>query len=173
MTLAPPTTGSPGVTRFSPAQLLRTAALFAADPDLGSRLPAPSRAEPERRWVELDSSPYLQIWLISWPAGTSTGWHDHDRASGAFLVVEGALREQTWSPTRSGARYSGSVTDRDLAAAAGRAFGSGHIHNVLNAGARDALSVHLYTPRLDRMTRYALTATGPQAVGIASEGESW
>ena len=72
MTIAPAhTLGSAGIDRFSPAQLLRTARLFASDPDLPNLVDHDSR---ERHWVELDSNPYLQIWLLSWPAGTGTDW---------------------------------------------------------------------------------------------------
>jgi hypothetical protein len=52
------TLGSAGVSRFSPAQLLRIARLFASDPALPTLVDQHSR---ERRWVELDSSPYLQM----------------------------------------------------------------------------------------------------------------
>ena len=85
MTLAPiDTSGSPGIDRFSSAQLLRTARLFASDPELSSLVDHQSG---ERRWVELDSSPSLQIWLLCWPTGTETGWHDHTMSAGAFLTV--------------------------------------------------------------------------------------
>ena len=57
MTLAPiDTSGSPGIDRFSSAQLLRTARLFASDPEPSSVVDHQSG---ERRRVELDSSPYL------------------------------------------------------------------------------------------------------------------
>lgn len=65
MTLAPARTlGSARIDRFSPEQLLRTARLFASDPDLTTLIDHQSG---ERRWVELDSSPYLQIWLLPGP----------------------------------------------------------------------------------------------------------
>src|SRR5450759_1530316 len=93
MALAPaPTLGSPGIDQFSPAQLLRTARLFASDPALPSLV---DPDEEESRWVELDSSPHLQIWLLSWPAGTHNEWHDHGESVGAFQVVRGTLLEQT------------------------------------------------------------------------------
>lgn len=166
MTIAPSTTSSTaGISRFSSDQLLRTAQLFAADADLADRLPPASDDPTARRWVELDSSPYLQIWLIAWPAGSSTGWHDHDRASGAFLVVDGALTEQTW--VGRGPR------DRVLTATQGRSFGPLHIHNVANRTAAPALSVHLYTPRLERMTRYAVSPTGLRVLGVDRGGADW
>ena len=38
----------------------------------------------------------LQLWLITWPSGASTGWHDHGTASGAFITLRGELVEHTW-----------------------------------------------------------------------------
>lgn len=163
MTLATSTTlGSPGIDRFSPAQLLRTARLFASDPELTTLIDHQSG---ERRWLELDSSPYLQIWLLSWPAGTGTGWHDHGESAGAFLTVRGTLGEQTSHGHRP--------LRRTLTAGQGRTFETNHIHNVFNAGLETAFSVHLYTPRLTNMTRYAVTPAGLQATGVDQAGVNW
>lgn len=154
--------GSPGIDRFSPAQLLRTARLFASDPDL-TRLV--DKQSGERRWVELDSSPYLHIWLLSWPAGTETGWHDHGESAGAFLTVSGTLNEQTSHGHRR--------VERTIIAGEGRSFPTNHIHNVTNAGLETAFSVHLYTPRLTSMTRYAVTAAGLKVTGVDRAGVTW
>ena len=163
MTLIAATTlGSPGIDRFSPAQLLRTAHLFASDPRLPTLVDHQSGV---RRWVELDSSPYLQIWLLSWPVGIDTGWHDHSDSAGAFLTVSGTLSEQTL--------YGHRQVDRSLVAGEGRAFGPNHIHNVANLGPEAALSVHLYTPRLTSTTRYAVTPAGLQATGVERAGVNW
>jgi hypothetical protein len=136
MTLAPiDTLGTPGIDRFSPAQLLRTARLFASDPELSNLVDHQSG---ERRWVELDSSPYLQIWLLCWPADTETGWHDHAMSAGAFPTVSGTLSEQT--------SHGHHRIDRTLIAGEGRSFAPGHVHNVSNVGLVMAFSVHLYTP---------------------------
>lgn len=163
MTPAPALTlGSPGIDRFSPAQLLRTARLFASDPDL------PSLVEPDsevRRWVELDASPYLQILLLSWPAGTHTGWHDHGESAGAILTVRGTLTERT--------AHRHHRVDRTLVAGEGRSFGSHHIHHVANLGTENALSLHLYTPRLTTMNRYAERPTGLQPNGVDKAGVNW
>jgi quercetin dioxygenase-like cupin family protein len=119
----------------------------------------------ERRWVELDSSPYLQIWLLCWPAGTGTGWHHHGESAGAFLTVSGTLREQTSHGHRR--------IDRTLIAGQGRSFGPNHIHHVSNVGLDTAFSVHLYTPRLTTMRRSDLTPTGLQVKRIDSVGMNW
>jgi quercetin dioxygenase-like cupin family protein len=157
-----PIFGSPGVDRFSPDQLLRTARLFASDPDLPALVDADSA---ERRWVELDASPYLQIWLLAWPAESETGWHDHAESAGAFLTVSGTLLEQAYQGSRR--------TDQTLIAGEGRSFGPNHIHRVANVGASPALSVHLYTPRLTSTTRYAVTPAGLQPRGVDQVGVNW
>jgi predicted metal-dependent enzyme (double-stranded beta helix superfamily) len=157
-----PHLGTPGIDRFTPAQLLRTARLFATDPELPLLLGPDSG---ERLWVELDSSPYLQIWLLSWPAGTHTGWHDHGESAGAFLVVSGAVREGTARGRRR--------TDRTLVAGEGRSFGPNHVHHVANVGVDTALSVHVYTPRLSTMTQYAETPAGLQPKGVDRVGVNW
>jgi hypothetical protein len=163
MTLAAThTLGSPGIDRFSPAQLLRTARLFASDPELTTLIDHQSG---ERRWVELDSSPYLQIWLLSWPAGTGTGWHDHGECAGAFLTVSGTLGEQTAHGHRQ--------LRRTLTGGQGRAFASNHIHNVFNVGLETAFSLHLYAPRLTSMTRYAVSPAGLQVTGVDQVGLNW
>ena len=163
MTLAPARTlGSAGIDRFSPDQLLRTARLFASDPELTTLIDHQSG---ERRWVELDSSPYLQIWLLSWPAGTETGWHDHGESAGAFLTVSGTLAEQSTHGHRR--------LRRTLTGGQGLAFAPNHLHNVFNVGLETAFSVHLYTPSLTTMTRYAVTPAGLHATGVDRVGVSW
>ena len=130
-----PTLGLPGIDQFSPAQLLRTARLFASDPALPSLVDSDNE---ESQWVELDSSPNLQIWLLTWPAGTQNGWHDHGECAGAFQVVSGTLLEQTSSGHRR--------EFRTLVAGEGRSFEQNHIHHLGNVRKGTALSVHFYTP---------------------------
>jgi quercetin dioxygenase-like cupin family protein len=144
-----PTVGLPGIDQFSPAQLLRTARLFASDPAL------PEMVDPDNersQWVELDSGPNLQIWLLTWPAGTNNGWHDHGESAGAFQVVSGTLLEQTSNGHRR--------EFRTLVAGEGRSFGQNHVHSLGNVRMGTALSVHVYAPRLTATTRYAITPTG-------------
>lgn len=156
------TTGTPGVNRFTRSQLLRTARLFATDPDLGDLVDLTST---ERTWRRLDTTDHLEIWLIGWPVGSSTGWHDHLASEGAFLTVTGQLVEQSWS--------GGRAADRHLWEGEGRSFGSHHVHNVTNLGDRPALSVHVYSPALRGMTRYALVEDRLRQVGVERAGEQW
>ncbi len=157
-----PTLGLPGIDQFSPAQLLRTARLFASDPALPSLVDSDNE---ESQWVELDSSPNLQIWLLTWPAGTQNGWHDHGECAGAFQVVSGTLLEQTSSGHRR--------EFRTLVAGEGRSFEQNHIHHLGNVRIGTAVSVHVYAPRLTTTTRYAITPTGLKSGAVDLTGLGW
>jgi quercetin dioxygenase-like cupin family protein len=156
------TTGTPGINRFTRSQLLRTARLFATDPELRDLVDLDAT---ERTWHRLDATHHLEIWLLAWPAGSATGWHDHLDSEGAFLVVEGELAEQTWSGRV--------VQDRLLAEGEGRSFGRHHAHNVTNLTDAPALSVHVYSPALRGMTRYALLGDTLRPTGIDRAGDQW
>lgn len=156
------TAGTPGINRFTRSQLLRTAALFATDPDLDRHVDLGSR---ERTWHRLDATEHLEIWLIGWPVGTSTGWHDHLESEGAFLTVKGTLAEHSFSRR--------TVHERLLLEGDGRSFGSHHVHDVANIGDTPALSVHVYSPALRGMTRYALLDGDLSATGVEKAGEQW
>lgn len=154
---------TPGVGTFSPAQLLRLTQLFASDTDLVDSLgPDPDRPG-ERSWRLLADSPRLQVWLIRWPVGTSTGWHDHGGARGGFTVVRGALTEHT--------RAQDLVTS-DLIEGEGRAFDGSHVHDVVNDGREVALSVHAYSPTLAQMTHLDLVGDRLEPSGV-EQRQSW
>jgi Cysteine dioxygenase type I len=163
--------------QLSPAALRRIARGFAADPGLLTRCPVDDR---ERTWLRLPTGPDVAAWLIRWPAGTSTGWHDHigaDRrgVGGVFTVAAGALTESWWS--------GHSVVRRTLSRGALRSFGPDHVHNVAPArtlqvagdasdgsdgtdgagaergeGSETAFSVHVYSPMLVAMRTYRIYA---------------
>ena len=83
------TAGTPGVNRFTRSQLLRTARLFATDPDLERAVDLDAT---ERSWHRLDATAHRAIWLIHRPVGSTTGWHAHLQSEGAFLTVKGDRR---------------------------------------------------------------------------------
>lgn len=156
------TAGTAGVNRFTRNQLLRTARLFATDPQLRDLVDLRSS---DRSWHRLDATEHLEIWLIAWPVGSSTGWHDHLESEGAFLTVEGELAEQTWS--------GGAPQERYLWEGEGRSFGAHHLHTVSNLGDRPALSVHVYSPALRGMTRYAVVGNRLQQTAVERAGAQW
>jgi len=141
--------------------LLATLREHALNPDLHSLLDPEAT---ERQWLEIPTTDDLQLWLISWPLGAATGWHDHGPASGAFTVLRGRLVERSWN---AGVRLEW------LWPGDSRAFVGGHVHDVSNDGNEPALSLHAYSPRLTTMTRYALIDGLLETTGIERAGAQW
>ncbi|MGA4846330.1 cysteine dioxygenase [Streptomyces sp. G5(2025)] len=141
------------------AQLLDFVRRSAADPELIASLPL----DPEgRTWVRLAGPGGSEAWLIGWPPGTGTGWHDHAESVGAFLTAAGTLKENSLAvrlPTdgwRTLELSEGVDRERELGVGEGRAFGRHHVHEVLNESATEhAISVHAYYPPLPRIRRYS------------------
>ncbi|ARF57775.1 cysteine dioxygenase [Streptomyces gilvosporeus] len=147
----------------SAAALLDFALRTAADTALIASLPL----DPEgRTWIRLDGPDGSEAWLIGWPPGTGTGWHDHGGSRGAFATAAGELTEQSLAvqlPTEGWKTLEladGVDRRRRLGDGHGRAFGPHHVHQVLNlSAATHAVSVHAYYPPLPLMRRYS--RTGP------------
>jgi hypothetical protein len=138
-------------------QLLQWAAETASTPGLLHRLTPQSH---ERSWVALETPTDWDAWLVAWPGGSDTGWHDHQGAAGVFFVVQGRLTEFSLAggPSLSSDASVGGWSDvrtRRVDAGRGRAFGSNHVHHVVNEYEGTAYSVHVYSPKLRGMTRYA------------------
>ncbi|WP_374113518.1 cysteine dioxygenase [Streptomyces sp. T7(2022)] len=159
-----PTSGTPAAhTAEGPgqAELLAFVRRAAADTALVATLPL----DPEgRTWLRLDGPGGSEAWLIGWPPGTGTGWHDHGGSYGAFATAAGSLREDSLAhrlPTegRTGTTLElpeGIDRTRELSPPQGRAFGPHHLHQVLNtADHAHAVSVHAYYPPLPLMRRYS------------------
>ena len=143
------------------AELRRTARSYALNPNLSALLPESGG----RTWARLAGDARLDVWLISWPEGTGTGWHDHGEASGAFAVASGVVLEQTWA--------LGAVQHRTLTEGDARAFGRDHVHNVVGAGPGRALTVHAYAPGLVTMGQFELGPEGPNRLATPQDASSW
>src|SRR4051812_44977442 len=93
-----------------------------------------------RRWMELAATDAYSAWVIAWPAGTGLGLHDHDGSSAAVHIVDGALRERFVEGDHLAVRWldAGSTT----------LLAGDHRHEVVNVGAVEAISVHVYSPPL-------------------------
>ena len=143
------------------AELRQTARRYALNPNLSALLPESG----DRTWARLAGDARMDVWLISWPEGTETGWHDHGDASGAFAVATGIVIEQTWA---LGAIQHRTLTDGDA-----RAFGRDHVHNVVGAGPGRTLTVHAYAPGLVTMGRFELGPGGPVQLADSQNAPSW
>ncbi|WP_420882045.1 cysteine dioxygenase [Streptomyces rhizosphaericola] len=143
------------------AELLDFVRRTAEDTALIASLPL----DPEgRTWVRLEGPRGSEAWLIGWPPGTGTGWHDHADSVGAFTTASGTLKEHSLAvrlPTdgwKTLELNDGVDRERELAAGQGRAFGQNHVHEVLNeSGSAHAVSVHAYYPPLPRIRRFSRT----------------
>jgi hypothetical protein len=62
---------------------------------------------------------------------------------------------------------------RELSTGRCRAFGPRYVHQVTNAGAVPAVSVHIYTPGLTAMNRYRLEPAGLHHVAVEQAGVDW
>ncbi|MGW4627096.1 cysteine dioxygenase [Streptomyces rubiginosohelvolus] len=143
------------------AELLEFVRRTARDEALIASLPL----DPEgRTWIRLDGPGGSEAWLIGWPPGTGTGWHDHADSIGAFTTAAGALKERSLAvrlPTdgwKTLELTDGVDRSRELATGQGRAFGQNHVHEVLNESEDvHAVSVHAYYPPLPRIRRFSRT----------------
>jgi hypothetical protein len=151
-------TGAPEPTL---GDLLGFARATAADPAVLARL----AVDPlERSWVRLEGPMGSEAWLIGWPPGSETGWHDHGGSRGAFVTARGELSELSLGlpiPTdgwRSLELAEGVDRRRTLTVGRGRSFGPHHVHQVVNPSEEEvAVSVHCYYPPLPMQRRYART----------------
>ncbi|MCB5169349.1 cysteine dioxygenase [Streptomyces bambusae] len=154
---------SPHAPRTGPgaAELLDFARRTAADTELVASLPL----DPDgRTWVRLAGPGGSEAWLIGWPPGTGTGWHDHAESRGAFATAAGRLTEHSLAvrlPSEGwrSLELAGNVDrTRTLAAGTGRAFREFHVHDVFNDSPTEhAVSVHAYYPPLPHIRRYSRT----------------
>ena len=93
-----------------------------------------------RRYALLLETPAYEAWLIAWPSGTGLALHDHGTSEAAVEVVRGRLRERYDS-------HRGLQT-RWLHAGDRVALPCDHVHELLNLDDTEAVSVHVYGPRL-------------------------
>ncbi|NXY96070.1 cysteine dioxygenase [Streptomyces sp. BR123] len=145
------------------AELLGFALRTAADPAVIDSLPLDPAG---RTWIRLDGPAGSEAWVIGWPPGTGTGWHDHAASRGAFATARGRLTENSLAARipsegwRSLELAPGVDRRRSLGRGTGRAFGEHHVHEVLNASPDEpAISVHAYSPPLPLIRRYSRTGS--------------
>lgn len=116
------------------------------------------RYEPEQRWwTRLGLTEGVELWLLSWLPGQGTEPHDHGGAAGSFTVLTGELTEDyryPSGPIRSAIRHTGEAVG----------FGSGRGHQVRNAGAKPAATVHAYSPPLVPTREYPSLADIPAEI---------
>lgn len=132
----------------APEELARIAETVAERPDLWAE--KLERTTAERTYVDVFSNEHLGVWAISWMAdGHDTGYHDHDHSCGAVHVARGVIRHEQ---LRLGERPTGTT----VPAGEGFRFDNTFIHRMRREpGAGPTVTVHAYSPPLERTGQYA------------------
>ncbi len=121
------------------AELERLARRYAANPNLEA-----VAGDAERHtWARLAQTDGAELWLVSWPTGAQSGWHDHGGSRGAVAVAIGAVEIRTWHP--DGVRTS-RLDVGDVGS-----VGADEAHQVSGSGTGRTLTVHAYAPRVTRL----------------------
>jgi predicted metal-dependent enzyme (double-stranded beta helix superfamily) len=107
----------------------------------------------ERTYEELLSDEHLTAWLICWMTDHDTGFHDHDVSCGAVSVIGGRVREQRLT-------IGAGTHEQIFCAGESFHFSASDIHRVLHAGEDPAVTLHVYSPPLQRMGAYVIDADG-------------
>lgn len=149
----------PPVPATSPDRLADT---LAASPELWAHL---VDHQPDHRvHHRLATGPGWEAYLITWPSGHGVELHDHGGSAGAVAVVEGhlvelvAARPGQATPPGPGTPGSGAgprpLVRVALPSGSTRRVPARRVHDVVNAGAAPATSIHVYSPPLTTMTFY-------------------
>ena len=112
------------------------------------------RHDPNRRNYEqvlLDER--VGVWLICWMDDHDTGFHDHDISSGAVAVVEGHVREDRLA-------LGGEPLSATYGPGESFTFAASDIHRMSHASGGPAISLHAYSPPLNRMGSYSIDRAG-------------
>jgi len=111
-------------------------------------------ADPQHRRYELVyEDDRMDAWILSWMPGQGTGFHDHYISGVGLSVARGCVREDLLV-------YGTAPQARDLRAGDSRQGGPGYIHRVTHHEGRPAVTVHVYSPRLDWVGQYRLGEDG-------------
>ena len=137
---------------LTPGRMLALADELAARSDLWGDLVR--HDDDHRVYVRIHRDDVVDAWLICWTGTQDTGLHDHDLSCGAVRVVSGSLVEDRLVMGEPG------VVSSTHADGAGFSFDSSRIHDVRNGGTAPSVSLHLYSPPLERMGYYEIAEDG-------------
>jgi hypothetical protein len=120
----------------------------------------------QRHYTLLHRDDAVEVWLICWMHDHDTGFHDHDGSSGAVHVVAGTLAEDRLA--------LGTTPRKALEYGPGETFSfdGAHVHRMSHAGGGPAVSVHVYSPPLERMGVYEVADDGAlRRLSVPAESE--
>jgi quercetin dioxygenase-like cupin family protein len=110
--------------------------------------------DPDRRvYRQIWDHPSANAWMIAWCPGQDTGWHDHDDAGAAITALHGEVFEERM-------QLGGGTVSRLIAAGQVFHVPATAIHRVRHAGTDAAVTVHCYSPPLQRQGSYSVGPSG-------------
>jgi len=130
---------------LTPEELEGVAAGIARRPSIWEPL---VRVDSDRRRFEfVYEDDHVDAWVLSWMPGQGTGFHDHYVSGVGLACVRGVVRED-WL------RLGAPEIELRLRPGDTRRGGPGYIHRVRHAQGEPAVTVHVYSPRLDEVGQY-------------------
>jgi hypothetical protein len=136
---------------LDPQELEEVARSIAARPEIWEPL---VREDSEQRRYELVyEDERMDAWILSWMPGQGTGFHDHYISSVGLCVAQGRVREDQM-------RYGLPAIERELSPGDSRHGNPAYIHRVQHWGGEPAVTVHVYSPRLDWVGQYRIDDDG-------------
>ena len=106
-----------------------------------------------RNYEQVLLDEHVGVWLICWMDDHDTGFHDHDISSGAVAVVEGHIREDRLA-------VGGEPSTAVYGPGDSFSFDASDIHRMSHASGGPAISIHAYSPPLQRMGSYSIDSAG-------------
>jgi predicted metal-dependent enzyme (double-stranded beta helix superfamily) len=136
---------------LDPAELEDVATRIAADASIWAPL---AHTDTERRRYELIyEDDRMDAWVLSWMPGQGTGFHDHYISSVGLCVAQGGVREDQMI-------YGKEPLERHLRPGDSRNGNPSYIHRVTYEEGEPAVTIHVYSPRLDWVGQYRIDDQG-------------
>jgi len=136
---------------LSPEELEEVAVGMAARQDIWE--PLVRVDETQRQYELVYEDERMDAWVLSWMPGQATGYHDHYISGVGICVAAGGVREDLLV-------YGGEDVALHLEVGESRRGGPGYIHRVRHSNGRPAVTIHVYSPRLDWVGQYRLGDDG-------------
>jgi predicted metal-dependent enzyme (double-stranded beta helix superfamily) len=100
-----------------------------------------------RRYRLMFEDDRLDVWVLSWMPGQSTGYHDHAGSNVALTALQGSVLERQL-------RAGKPSIERRLQPGMLRTGPAGYIHSVAHAAGDPAVTLHAYSPPLVEVGQY-------------------
>lgn len=107
----------------------------------------------QRRYELIYEDEQLDAWVLSWMPGQGTGFHDHYISGVGLCCAQGGVREDLLV-------YGAPDVELHLRPGDTRQGGPGYIHRVRHELGEPAVTIHVYSPRLDWVGQYRLGENG-------------